>query len=1078
MTYTQLFQASNLDLLAQGIKDELETLGQEVVNAALAGAQTTGQALQALGTALQQQPSPRAQAWGDALEKVGLALDTGSKLYLDGISPETVGRIFSDVAAGSFTGLLIPAALAVAAEAAFAALGIQPLLYAGLFALTPLGIGFTIGALGAALYFGDPYITAPLSNWLYDHLMSPLIGLIRDPLVLDLDGDGVELGGLADSSVHFDYDQDGFAEKTGWVSADDAILVRDSNTNGTVDGASELFGSPNQDGFAVLEAMDTNGDGTIDAKDEGFDQLRVWQDLDQDGISDAGELRTLSEAGIKSISVIRSDIGGTNQGHPIGYEASFERSDGTSGTAQTIYFETDRQNTVSDNTPGFTPSTEATQLPQLQGSGQINSIAWMVTTDLAFRDAWTELTDNAATLSFDELRGNFMELLLRWADVDDVAEAGRGKFVNGQHLAFVEKFFGTTYREIYSGDVVATSPTNSTFGSNIEASFSQVVDALLTAFLAQTSTSAVLRGAGLADVLASPYFAFALLDLSADEGGEAPSAEASQGSVKAALSIILGLMPDEPGAAAKFLQAGLTGLNGVVSLVFDGDRNAFISSAADALNTIENPVLHAIATEIIKGTALVGSSGIDGLYQDEGDNVFMGGKGDDVIVSGDGSDLFVYASGDGSDYIRDTSVSTTEHDQLFLTDLQLTDLIFERVGNALVIKFASSDETIISEDFFRDWGVKGRGIDSIRLSDGTILSREQIRELATTAGDGRNNSLSDTALNDILRGGQGDDEINISGGSDTVVYAKGDGDDVIRAGSDSNADFDTLLLAGLRSSDVELSRAGNALIVSIKLTGEFLTDADFFRTSTGLAGNGIDRIQFADGLLWDRDAIREAAWIRGNSDVNGLDGFTTSDVFVGSAGADTLQGRLGSDTYRWSKGDGNDTIIESADVASQDRLLLLDVKPGEVELMRRGTSLLVSIKSTGEVLEIARQFESVDNVLEDWNSHSYGLEAIEFGNGVQWSRQYLMANIVNVGFDLDVSYWFRLVGTDEPPFPVDDLDEISSGGGGGSTSTLPLLGISFEDELGHSGNFFDIEEIVRNYERLDRGGNDIFLGDE
>jgi hypothetical protein len=126
--------------------------------------------------------------------------------------------------------------------------------------------------------------------------------------VLDLDG--IELSALAGSTVHFDYDGDGLAERTGWVCADDGILVIDRNGNGAVDGGAELFGSTTQDGFAVLETFDSNGDGKIDASDTGFSELRVWRDLNQNGIADAGELQTMADVGISSISLTRSDVPG------------------------------------------------------------------------------------------------------------------------------------------------------------------------------------------------------------------------------------------------------------------------------------------------------------------------------------------------------------------------------------------------------------------------------------------------------------------------------------------------------------------------------------------------------------------------------------------------------------------------------------------------------------------------------------------------------------------------------------------------------------------------------------------------
>ncbi len=64
----------------------------------------------------------------------------------------------------------------------------------------------------------------------------------------------------------------------------------DKNNNGRVDDISELFGSDRQSGFAELGLYDSNRDGKIDAFDEVFRNLKVWQDRDGDGRTDAGEL--------------------------------------------------------------------------------------------------------------------------------------------------------------------------------------------------------------------------------------------------------------------------------------------------------------------------------------------------------------------------------------------------------------------------------------------------------------------------------------------------------------------------------------------------------------------------------------------------------------------------------------------------------------------------------------------------------------------------------------------------------------------------------------------------------------------
>jgi len=47
-----------------------------------------------------------------------------------------------------------------------------------------------------------------------------------DPLVIDLDGDGIKLVNINKSDAMFDLTGSGFANKTGWISSEDAFLVR------------------------------------------------------------------------------------------------------------------------------------------------------------------------------------------------------------------------------------------------------------------------------------------------------------------------------------------------------------------------------------------------------------------------------------------------------------------------------------------------------------------------------------------------------------------------------------------------------------------------------------------------------------------------------------------------------------------------------------------------------------------------------------------------------------------------------------------------------------------------------------
>lgn len=81
----------------------------------------------------------------------------------------------------------------------------------------------------------------------------------RDPLLIDLDGDGIETTTL-ENGVYFDHESDGFAELSAWVGKDDGVLVYDKNGNGRIDDGLEVFG----DNYV-------KNDGTI--AESGFETL-------------------------------------------------------------------------------------------------------------------------------------------------------------------------------------------------------------------------------------------------------------------------------------------------------------------------------------------------------------------------------------------------------------------------------------------------------------------------------------------------------------------------------------------------------------------------------------------------------------------------------------------------------------------------------------------------------------------------------------------------------------------------------------------------------------------------------------
>ncbi len=122
-------------------------------------------------------------------------------------------------------------------------------------------------------------------------------------------------------------------------------MVLDRNGNGTIDNGLELFGDsthlPNgtqaKHGFEAIRPLDTNYDNKISATDAQFNELKVWRDLNQDGISQANELQGLAEAGVESIN-LQADLTPEllANGNTIYGKGSFTRTTGTQDAAQSV----------------------------------------------------------------------------------------------------------------------------------------------------------------------------------------------------------------------------------------------------------------------------------------------------------------------------------------------------------------------------------------------------------------------------------------------------------------------------------------------------------------------------------------------------------------------------------------------------------------------------------------------------------------------------------------------------------------------------------------------------------------------
>jgi hypothetical protein len=177
------------------------------------------------------------------------------------------------------------------------------------------------------------------------------------PVLLDLNGDGhIDLRPLdpnalaTGSSTTFDWNSDGVRDGTAWVGPGDGFLAIDlgadsqAGADGKIDQPKELAfslwasdsdvtanGGSVSDLDGLRLAFDSNHDNVLDANDDRWSEFRVWRDANQNGVSDPGELQTMSEAGIKLINLLPSTDGAQafSDGSAITGTSSYQTADGS-----------------------------------------------------------------------------------------------------------------------------------------------------------------------------------------------------------------------------------------------------------------------------------------------------------------------------------------------------------------------------------------------------------------------------------------------------------------------------------------------------------------------------------------------------------------------------------------------------------------------------------------------------------------------------------------------------------------------------------------------------------------------------
>jgi len=431
-----------------------------------------------------------------------------------------------------------------------------------------------------------------------------------------------------------------------------------------------------------------------------------------------------------------------------------------------------------------------------------------------------------------------------------------------------------------------------------------------------------------------------------------------------------------------------------------------------------------------------GNGGADVIDAKAGDDTLIGGDGNDTVKGGVGSDTYVWTRRDDSDLIDDSGQSRTETDTLVLTDVQSpTDVSLKRMqgSNDLLVSINGSTAVITINNRFASVSgeVSGYGIEKIVFADGTEWTLDEILAHTNLTGTSAADALTGTVYADNIQGGGGNDTISTGDGddileggtgadmlrgqenSDTYIWSIGGGNDTIDDTSSTSVSLDKLVLKNVNPGQVVLSHASGSNNLMITIGSEVITVLNRFSNPSNTYG--IEVIEFADGTVWNLDAILANTQMTGTVGSETLTGSGYADNMYGLAGSDTLNGGNGddhlvggtdidslvggngSDSYVWTKGDGSDTINDGgASVTELDRLVLTNVASTEVgstvSLIRNSGTSEIQLTVTGTSSEVITIKNQMGNIAE-----SKGIEVIEFSDGVVWTLEDILDHVKVLG---------------------------------------------------------------------------------
>ncbi len=646
------------------------------------------------------------------------------------------------------------------------------------------------------------------------------------------------------------------------MKGDDGFLVRDINGNGQIDSVAEMFGdNGGTTAYAKLDALDTSSPSgnVLNSSDAAWSTLRVWQDANENGRVDSGELKTLSSLNITSINTNPTNdtiLGG----QPIAGQSTFTMNGNPNRVAADVLFETDQLNSwyVGNGTPGDTDiDLDTLILPLSRGYGSLPSLHYAMTDDAALKT----MVEDFATLDIadiDEIYDRIDAIVLRWADADGVAANSRGIYADGANLAVLETITDDDFYSVYAG----ANPNDISAGV-VGHAYALLVNEMLERFLVQGPLSNVFTKA-------TYSFADDKLELNDTLSNIIANATASQPS---------------PGAA---------------HTIYWNEISKIINHYHDDLGVTAPVAKNAVDAAAGFNTAPVtvfGTSGNDLLGSDGTSDVIRGGAGNDTIYADGGDDIYVFGSEGGNDVIAHRSLSFANgSDAIRFETINAANVSLNKSGNDLIITASGIGETITVKDHYDQ---DAFAIREIQFANGEIWNQSTIEAVAnggsavaTLAGTSGNDTLTATSTTINMKGGAGADTFVINQSSSKFItitdFNAAEGDVI-----DITAFTGT---TGYNSHMNPLQKAGHGSFSLYTPTGDI---------KLNISGHDIDDMAphnfRSDNLYYGRGQS-----IGGTSGADTISATVANDTIYGNEGNDSIYANVGHDVvYGWT---GNDTI--------------------------------------------------------------------------------------------------------------------------------------------------------------------------